>query len=329
MKELRTHHHADVTSSQKEVVLTPAPVSQDRPKRTPGLWTFDALLYPLFTNLSVFLISVGATYLTARGGDKNAAGKLKYGKIGQFMQKRGDWLMEKLKTTGMSHAQADMSKMVVFSFLDGSLMAPVVKLFEDRREKFGKALDNLFGTTPPDDAPYKAEPKQSWGSVLGGRFVTAAIVVPTAVALDRIKVFDQVLNTKIPLNDKLFNNPGEKFGAKLEKVPAIAKIFRGHDVKELTRIAAFEAFYTTVCTAGLYLSSRTFARWLDAKKDARENFASDNLPTTPFVPPLSPQNHSIENQKEPIATSAPLTHVSEAHLASRLAPPLQEKLAGV
>lgn len=329
MKELRTHHHADITPDNKEGASIPAPVTQNRPKRTVGLWAFDALLYPLFTNLSVFLISVGATYLTARGGDKNAAGQLKYGKIGKFMQKRGDWLMEKFKKTGMSHKQADMAKMVTFSFLDGSLMAPLVKLFEDRREKFGKALDNLFGTTPPDDAPYKAEPKQSWGSVLGGRFVTAAIVVPTAVALDRIKVFDQVLNTKIPLNDKLFNNPGEKFGAKLEKVPAIAKIFRGHDVKELTRIAAFEAFYTTVCTAGLYLSSRIFARWFDGKKETRENLTSDTLPTEQLAPPLPSQNHSVRNKNETIATSTPHTQVSELQLASRLAPPLQEKMAGV
>jgi len=329
MKELRTHHHSDIVPNQKEGALTPAPVSQDRPKRTPGLWAFDALLYPLFTNLSVFLISVGATYLTARGGDKNALGQLKYGKIGKFMQKRGDWLMEKLKTTGMSHEQADMAKMVAFSFVDGSLMAPLVKLFEDRREKFGKALDNLLGTTPPDDKPYEAEPKQSWGSVLGGRFVTAAIVVPTAVALDRVKVFDQVLNKNIPLNDKLFNNPGERFGEKLKKVPAIAKIFRGHDVKELTRIAAFEAFYTTVCTAGLYLSSRTFARWFDSKKEARENVTSDHLQATPLAPPLAPQNGSIENKKETMATPIPLTHVSGAQLASRLTPTMQEKMAGV
>ena len=46
-------------------------------RRTPGLWAYDTLLYPVLNNFVVFGVSVAATYLTARGGDRTAAGKLK------------------------------------------------------------------------------------------------------------------------------------------------------------------------------------------------------------------------------------------------------------
>jgi hypothetical protein len=228
-------------------------------QRTPGLRMFDFLLYPVFTNVGVFGVSVAATYLTTRGGDRNASGQLIYGKAGQFFQQRGDWMINKFKSLGMTHSQADMGKMVFFSFLDGSLLAPFVKMFEDRRETIARSIDDRLGTTPEDLSVYAAEPKQTWLSVLGGRFATAAIVVPTAVALD-----------KTGLNDRLFNRPGERMGEWLAKKPGVKKFFGSLDVKELSRIGFFEAFYTSVCTAGLYVSSRFLARRGENKREAQE-----------------------------------------------------------
>lgn len=233
--------------------------------RTPGLKAFDVLLYPIFTNIAVFGISVAATYLTSRGAERTAQGALRYGKIGEWFQSRGEKLVKTFKSMGMGEQAADMSKMVFFSFVDGSLMAPFVKLFEDRRERIGRALDEAMGTKPADESVYAAEPKQTWLSVLGGRFVTASIVVPTAVLLQ-----------KTGHNDTLFNKPGEQVGKWLEKQP-IAKQFGSLDVKELTRISFFEAFYTSVCTAGLYLSSRCIARITGDKKH-REMHGIPSLP---------------------------------------------------
>jgi len=223
-------------------------------RRTAGLRLFDIVLYPIFTNIAVFAISVAATYLTTKGND--------HGKIGAFFQKRGDWLVKKFKGMGMTHGQADMSKMVFFSFVDGSIMAPFIKLLEDRREKIGQWFDDKLGTKPVDNGAYEAEPKHSWLSVLGGRFTTAAIVVPTAVAMDKAKVAD-TLNPgqKINLNEKFFNRPGARLGEWMSKQPGIAKWFGKLDAKEIMRIAAFEIFYTTVCTAGLYFTSRRIARY--------------------------------------------------------------------
>ena len=222
-------------------------VSAVAPERTLGLRTFDLFLYPFLTNFAVFGISIVATYLTSRGGMKRPDGSLLYGKLGEWFQKRGDWLIEEFKKTGMNNDQADMSKTVFFSFLDGSLMAPAVKLFEDKREEIAKSIDTAVGTLPPDDTPYEAEPKQSWGSVLAGRFVTSAIVVPTAMMLD-----------KTGLNDTLFKKPGLRFGKWVESKPNLKKYFGTLDIPELGKIGFFEAFYTSVCTAGLYFSSRMF-----------------------------------------------------------------------
>ena len=251
-----------VIDATKEAASVSAPPQQapDEKGRTPGLKLFDFLLYPVLTNFGVFAISVGATYLTARGGDRNAAGKLMWGKTGQFFQQRGEWLVNKFKAMGMTHGQADMGKMVFFSFLDGSLMAPLVKMLEDRRETIAQAFDEKMGTKPEDTSIYSAEPKHSWLSVLGGRFATAAIVVPTAVALDRTG-----------LNEKLFNTPGKNVGAWLAKKPSVVKWFGSLDVKELSRIAFFEAFYTSVCTAGLYFSSRYLASCFCVDKQSKES----------------------------------------------------------
>jgi hypothetical protein len=225
--------------------------------RTPGLKIFDVLLYPVLMNGAVFAISVAATYLTNKGGMKNAEGKLIYGKVGEFFQNRGEWLRGKFMKTGMNESQADMAKMVAFSFADGSLLAPVVKKFEDNREHIGRAIDAKIGHTPEHDAVYDAEPKQSWGSVLGGRLAAVGAVVPTAVLLD-----------KTGLNDKLFNNNGKKFGEYLAKKPSIAMRFAKVDMAEIGRIAAFEAFYTSVCTAGIYVASRFIAGRNDDKKES-------------------------------------------------------------
>jgi hypothetical protein len=247
-----------------EAIHTP-PLEHEEPvKRTLGLKLFDVVLYPIVTNLAVFSISVGATYLTSRGGDRTKEGKLIYGKVGEFFQKRGDWLMGKFKSMGMTHNQADMSKMVFFSFLDGSLMAPFVKMVEDRREKIGKWFDDKMGTTPENDDAYKAEPKQSWLSVLGGRFITAGIVVPTAVALDKIKPGG------VSLNDRMFNHPGVAVGEWAANKPSITKWFGKLDVREIFRVSLFEAFYTSVCTAGLYFTSRKIARRTEKKPDSTE-----------------------------------------------------------
>lgn len=237
------------------VTPAPPPATKDKPERTTGLRLLDTFLYGILANTSVFLLSIAATYLTNRGNATNAEGKLIYGKVGEFFHKRGNWMEKQFMKTGMGEESAKMSKMVFFSWFDGSLLAPLIKLAEDQRKPLAKRIDKALGTEPADDSLYDAEPKQSWGSVLGGRLATCAIVVPTAVLLD-----------KKGLNEKLFYTYGKKLGEKVEEIPVVAKHLGQHDIAEIGRVSLFEAFYTSVCTAGLYFSSRLLAHTFGDKK---------------------------------------------------------------
>lgn len=282
-----------------------------RQKRTPGLKLFDVLLYPLLNNISVFALSVAATYLTARGGMKNKEGKAVYGKFGEFFQKRGEWLTNKFEGMGMTHGQADMSKMVFFSFADGSVVAPAIKVLEDRREHIAHWIDDKMGTKSDDLSVYDAEPKQTWLSVLGGRLATVSIVVPTAVALEKTRVHGknpltgktEVMN----LNQKLFNNPGIELGQHAKSKGWFKKFSAKHDMGEIARVSIFEAFYTSVCTAGLYITSRAFARKHDEKvksHPANTNSAPITTANTDSVPTATATTSPYEASQAPESKAA-------------------------
>lgn len=286
--------------------------SDAKPKRTLGLKTFDVLLYPVLNNTGVFVLSVLATYLTSRGGQRNANGELKYGKIGEFFQKRGDWMVDKFKGLGMNDSMADGFKMVTFSFLDGSILVPVVKLLEDRRGKIGRHIDHQLGTKHEDESVYDDEPKQTWGSLLGGRVATLALVLPTAIVLG-----------KAGLNDTLFTKPGHKFGEFIAKKPNIAKYFGDHDIPELSKIGFFEAFYTSLCTVGLYYWSRLIATKSDPKPaleapisaaSAQPNATTQDTTQTALPAPI--------NAMEALSKKAEQTFGIDTHEASA---PLQSK----
>lgn len=242
------------------VAPSPPPAVKEKPPRTKGLWLLDTFLYGILANTSVFLMSVAATYLTSRGDMTNAEGKRVYGRIGKFFYDRGEVITGFFKKTGMGEESAKMSKMVFFSWFDGSLLAPLIKLAEDQRKPLAKRIDKALGTEPADDSVYDTEPKQSWGSVLGGRLATCAVVVPTAVLLD-----------KKGLNEKWFYTYGKALGEKVEQIPMVAKHFGKHDIAEIGRVSLFEAFYTSVCTAGLYISSRMIAGLFGNKTDKNQS----------------------------------------------------------
>lgn len=214
------------------------------PPRTPGTWLFDTLVYPGLANVGVFLVSVFATYQTT------------YGKDGNWMRRRGDavrqFFAQRLK---LPRNSVDFGVMLAFSFLDGCIIAPFVKLLEDRRRPISRWLDTRLGTRPPDDTPYNREPKQTWASVLAGRATGCATIVPAAVLLDK------KWGGRRSLNDRLFSTPGEKLGGWLtRRVPALPRALPGINLPGLVKIGVFEFFYTSLTTAALYASSRHYAK---------------------------------------------------------------------
>lgn len=352
-----------------------APTHDDKHKRTTGMRVFDTMLYPILSNTGVFALSVFFTYLTSHGREKislDGVEKLKYGKFGNWMAARGEWLDQKFMGMGMKPESAEMTRVVFFSFADGTLLAPLVKLFEDRRNGISKKIDQALGTEPADKSVYDEEPKQTWGSVIGGRAITAGIVVPTAMALEKTNPFALKSNettdpitkrtTKTPIltdgkaefesdgliarnlrklvnkmfykdkpietanaafdtkflgdktlndaniNDIVFNRVGKGYGEKIEaalqnpetlkasstttKLAAkTAEVLDNVSRRELNKpslfkIITFEAFYTSVCTAGLYLTSRGLARVFENRQEKKQPQASAHHESTPHIIPV-------------------------------------------
>jgi hypothetical protein len=285
-------------------------------ERTVGLKLLDFGLYPVLNNIAVFVVSVAATYLTTAGKSRGQGGK-----IGRFLNERGEKFEEIATHLGIDKKTASASKMVAFSFIDGSIMAPIVKLVEDRREPIARKLDSMLGTTPKDDSAYAAEPKQSWGSVFEGRIATLAAVLPTAIGLSHIGTIDKKWAIKPKgeapafesLNDKMFSIPGKKLGHHVEQnYPKLTKFFgKKTDIPMLFSIGIFEAFYTSVCTAGLYFGSRFFARKIANKHQ--------NNGTVIHAPANASEEESpavaAQNYKE-ISTYTDNTKVPHNHIGS-------------
>ena len=311
----------DLPEKIKEQDTSPLTAEERKQNRTVGLRIFDVLLYPIFTNIVVFGLSAYMTYMTTQG---NAAKTFRkdglLGGLEGWSRRRGEPVSEFFQNRGMNKGSADMAKTVAFSFLDGSLIAPFVKLFEDRREQIGKKIDEMLGTKPKDERVYEAEPKQTWGTVLKGRFATLALVLPTAVALDKIKVnvpskWDQnairghigasefakeVVNGKTSLNNRMFRYPGIIAGSKAQE-SAFGRFVSNHvaNVPEAYKVGYFEAFYTTLCTVGLYFGSRIFARKRDEKigRLERDPISNQLVVHTPGHVHPTPQRDEVPEQR--------------------------------
>jgi hypothetical protein len=238
-------------------------------KRTLGLKLFDTLVYPIFNNTSVFITSVVATYLSIKGDKQNSAGTFVFGKVGRWFRDRSigtDQLFQ--SWFKMSPDAAKNSRIVLWSFVDGTLLSLPVKWMENKRENVAKSIDAMLGTQPPDNTPYEAEPKQSWLSVIGGRITTAAIVVSTALFFENTIVKNKE-NKEVNINEKMFQGGADKIEKWIKNTPKLQAFFDKPKVKEridvnsLAYVGIFEAVYTSICTAGLYVISRFFARGLE------------------------------------------------------------------
>ena len=284
---------APASPAPQTVVAHAGAAAPKKDKRTLGLWLVDTLIYPIVNNFGVFGISLAATYLTDHGWPQPANGK-QLGPVrtwvGNFLRDRGVGLDKLLQSWGMSKKTAEMSRMVAYSFGDGTLVAPFVKVLEDRREKMALAIDTTLGTKPKDESVYDAEPKQTWRSVVEGRLLTSLVVVPTAVLLNtKFKNGKAFLKPNESLNDYFFNNPGMKIGEEIEKnspkiKAGIEKMFGKVHLPTFFKIGIFEAFYTTVCTAGLYIISRCVARANPPKAKHAHDAHSLAAPTLEHAP---------------------------------------------
>jgi len=150
------------------------PVDANLP-RTRGQRVFDLLLYPLIANVGVWALSFFVTYHSNFNQNKANA-----------FVKRSSWFKDQLAKTpglGQSPEMVRNLNMVVWSFIDGSIMAPVVALFESKRQKISRWLDDRFGTTPEDKSVYDKEIHRTWRDVFKARATTFVFVIATYFGL--------------------------------------------------------------------------------------------------------------------------------------------------
>jgi hypothetical protein len=271
--------------------------------RTLGLWAVDGLIYPIINYGGVFALSVGSLYLGKHGdevaayfnevAENNADDKLISG-----LSLVASWAAEGWKSRsssidnwlvdngGMSRESAEITRMVITSFGDGCLFLPAVKWLEDRRIGLAKAIDNMAGTRPKDDSAYEAEPIKTWGDLIVGRAATAAIVVPTAVLLDKVPV--NLFGKSQPLNQHLFYDQAENVQKFLQKnIPSVTDKLTDAQLNTISQNALFEAFYTMVCSVGLWGASAALAEkhtGHEKKNDDIEIFIDNELFKNNIVP---------------------------------------------
>ncbi|TAE33393.1 MAG: hypothetical protein EAY65_05025 [Alphaproteobacteria bacterium] len=270
-------------------------------KRTAGLKVTDALFYWGVNNIGVFAISVGFTFMS-KYGDKMAEMKIfpqgtkwfpemmfkRTGKVEDFLVNKFNMTKNKQGT-----GSAEMTRMVALSFLDGCIMAFPIAWLENNRTHVARTIDDMLGTRPATDDVYEQEPKQDLGTILAGRILTAGIVIPTAVAMDCIVAGiagDENKNTIKSLNNHLFDGPGAAVTSGIKQVfPKLDLKPSGTLPKPLDYLGftmAFEAFYTSVCTGGLYIMSRAVATVKDNFFKDKDN--ENNQPQQDALPQQSP-----------------------------------------
>jgi hypothetical protein len=239
-------------------------------------------------------------------------------------------------------------------FTGGSIVSVLpIKWLEDNKVQLVKKFDRqIYGDEAVENDPQivaahkllEAQPKQGWRSVLGSRVTAFVATLGTWFIIGRNDgKIARGLGTSIDtlgvqfgrFADRIrsFNHPEriEKIHHAVRENMADAKLYG--ELRDLTRhdsmfsrISSYigmDGLYTIVTSVGLFVSTRFLGPIFDKKQHPPETSTSAAIAVTHDKPP-------VRNSSEPEqSTTRPHPQVSEAQLASRLAPPLQEKMAGV
>ena len=260
MAELST-----VSAAQPEQAEALPPAQHKHYKRTAGNRVFDLLVYPTIAFGVVFAFSAWMLHTTKFG-----TGALKQRYDG-WVKGATEWMGRQSWFKSLSPQDLAVKAKhyvdVLISFAAGTLLISPIKLMEDHRQTLSRKLDIIMGTTPPDQHAYAEEPKQTWGSVLGGRALTFGIVLGVST------VGGKYIDGALEKLAKGFENTWKSFNQN-----ASAKALQR--AREWSFVSAFEGFYTAVCAVLLYVISRTLARSINKPADALV------IPATPAAPAI-------------------------------------------
>jgi hypothetical protein len=209
-----------------------------KPKRTFGNKLFDLAVYPGVAFGAVFLASV-AVINNAKNG-KGALNRLHRSSV-EFFSKR----MPK-ETAKATRDAAESNTDIWISFATGTLFMPVIKIFEDNRQRISRKLDQWFDTEPDDARSYGREPEQSWLSVLAGR--AGAFLVVWGLAKFAGRPIDRSVKDMTEGGGWVSKEASKSMTPdNLEKA------------KGWWYSTTFEGLWTALCTVLLYGFSRTLA----------------------------------------------------------------------
>lgn len=315
----------DAARQSSDILATAAP---HKPKRTLGLRIFDATFYGGVVNTAILLASAASTYWTYHGNTVgNPGGALRW--VGEQFFKRRKPIENALEKVGIKGEAAKIGTTVFWSFADGTVFTPLIKIIEDRREKIALYIDTVLGTKADNMRAYDAEPKQGWKSILMGRAETLGIVLPVAIIME-----------KTGGNKRVFYDAGDKImSAITNHMPTLDKKMTqlvsaphapqyaaelGARKKSLFHVLTFEGFYTSICTVGTYLFSRLFARNHPKPEKGIPAISPSTSDTLPTNTATKHQEAGIEKEsKEPKEATTPPTKISHPTHLSRLAAPVQ------
>lgn len=248
----KTDPAAPAAETGKAVATEQRTKTAQKKRRTFGNKVFDLTVWPSIQWFGVWVMS-----LVVADRAKN-----KTGIANQWFEKATSWVTTELKKFGTDNEnprkifgrqtsyKEDWAKGLVLIFalsLGGSMLVPVTKFLEDRRQRIASWIDKHFGKNALEEDLARPEPKQTWGSMLKGR-LAALTTVYGAFLLVGPSTMDAI--------QKRF---GKNVTDEVMKAGPIAKRFSEKRVGQLAELAVFDLFFTAITASFHYLVSRITA----------------------------------------------------------------------
>ena len=273
-------------SLKREDVSQEASANAASPKdhhkeRTFGNKMFDMAVYPFFAFFAVAAFSIYSLYKTKFG-----SGKYKdfyEGCVDKANDFFGKSPIIKDKSSEKIHDTAKNATDMLISFASGTLLIAPIKFFEDKRKEVSHFFDRMhkkyWGGEKVNPEKYKPEPKQTWGSILGGRTIAFATALTTSIVLgEQIKKICAAGAIRMPWAESAKGTELDNF-TKAEK---------------WTWSTLYEGFYTALCALILYGASRVLPEMFNKKEDINK-IAIDDIADKPKYSGFVNNEKSIAN----------------------------------
>lgn len=193
--------------------------------------------------------------------------------------------------------------------LGGWAVLAGIKPLEDNKAKVVESLNDIHGfdMSEAQKKELRNEPKQSWGSLLGGR--TMAFFTPILAAAPIMDVYEKMRGQEI--FDDLADITRRNFGGTLRLEKYIPNMTREAG-RQWTKTGLAEAFYTSIGVTVLYGMSKVIAN----KNQDNDPYGDIDIPKHPVI------TGTLREQRRPGAK------VAEVENAEKLATLQEERVAG-